>query len=148
MAWPKTNRQIKPSHLKTLPCPGHGGRGEDERVGENRGGRIYSLLTLFILSSGWGNTRLPSALHAFLSLNATRYALLTYSEGFVRSNPKAYLEEGQIRYASDIYLMLVDGRTGKIIYFNRSRPEEADPLSPKDITRRIKYLLEGLKIGK
>ena len=94
------------------------------------------------------NTRLPSALHAFLSLNATRYALLTYSEGFVRSNPKAYLEEGQVRYASDIYLMLVDGRTGKIIYFNRSRPEEADPLSPKDITRRIKYLLEGLKIGK
>lgn len=94
------------------------------------------------------NTRVPSALHAFLSLNATRYALLTYSEGFVRSNPKAHLGEDQIRYASDIYIMLADGRTGKIIYFNRSCPEEADPLGAKSITKRIKTLLEGLKIGK
>ena len=55
--WPwfmTINRQIKTSHLKTLPCPGGRARGEDERVGENRSGRIYSLLTLFVLSSGWG----------------------------------------------------------------------------------------------
>lgn len=94
------------------------------------------------------NTRIPSALHAFLSTNSTRYALLVYSEGFVRSNPGAVLFEGEIRYASNIYLMVADVRTGKIVYFKRSCPEEADPLSARNIPKRVKYLLEGLTIGK
>ncbi len=94
------------------------------------------------------NTRIPSTLHAFLTTNSTRYALMVYSEGFVRSNPHAVLGEGQIRHASDIYLVLADVRTGRIVYFNRSRPEEGDPLSAKMISRRIKLLLEGLPIGK
>lgn len=94
------------------------------------------------------NTRIPSTLHAFLTTNSTRYALMVYSEGFVRSNPHAVLAEGQLRYASDIYLVLADVRTGRIVYFNRSRPEEGDPLSAKMISRRVKLLLEGLPIGK
>lgn len=94
------------------------------------------------------NTRIPSTLHAFLTTNSTRYALMVYSEGFVRSNPHAVLGEGQIRYASDIYMLLADVRTGRVVYFNRSRPEEADPLSAKMIARRVNTLLEGLPIGK
>lgn len=94
------------------------------------------------------NNRIPSALHAFLTTNSTRYALLVYSEGFVRSRAAAYLDNGLPAYASNIYLMVADVRTGKVIYFNRSCPEEADPLSAKTISRRVKYLLEGFTIGK
>ena len=92
------------------------------------------------------SARVSPAMQAFLSTYSTRYALLTYAEGFVRSNPHAYLGEGQIRYASNIFMALVDARTGKIIYYNRSCPEEADPVSGKSVSRRVKALAEGINV--
>lgn len=88
--------------------------------------------------------RLPGAMQAFLSLNASRYAMLVYSEGFVWSRPVA-LNEGQVRYESKIWLLVADVRTGRLVYFNRSLPEEANPLSEKDIARRIGFLLKEFK---
>ena len=92
------------------------------------------------------SVRIPSALHAFLSTYSTRYALLTYAEGFVRSNPSVFLGEGQIRYASNIFMALVDVKTGKVVYYNRSCPEEADPLNGKMVSRRVKALAEGINV--
>ena len=88
--------------------------------------------------------RLPSAMQAFLSTQPCRYALMVYSEGFVWSRRIA-LEEDQRRYESNIWLLIADVRTGRLVYFNRSTPEEADPLNEKDITRRIGYLLKEFK---
>ena len=88
--------------------------------------------------------RLPSAMQAFLSTKPCRYALMVYSEGFVWSR-RITLEEDQLRYESKIWLLVADVRTGRLVYFNRSLPEEADPLSERDITRRITYLLKELK---
>ena len=88
--------------------------------------------------------RLPSAMQAFLSTQPCRYALMVYSEGFVWSR-RITLEEDQRRYESNIWLLVADVRTGRLVYFNRSTPEEADPLSERDITRRMTYLLKELK---
>jgi hypothetical protein len=88
--------------------------------------------------------RLPAAMQAFLSTQPCRYALMAYSEGFVWSR-RISLEEGQRRYESNIWILVADVRTGRLVFFTRSLPEEADPLSERDITRRITYLLKELK---
>ena len=88
--------------------------------------------------------RLPAAMQAFLSTQPSRYALMVYSEGFVWSR-RITLEEDQLRYESKIWLLVADVRTGRLVYFNKSTPEEADPLSEKDITRRITNLLKEFK---
>ena len=88
--------------------------------------------------------RLPSAMQAFLSTQPCRYALMVYSEGFVWSR-RITLEEDQRRYESNIWLLVADVRTGRLVYFNRSTPEEADPLNERDVTRRMTYLLKELK---
>lgn len=92
--------------------------------------------------------RLPSALHAFLATYSSRYALLTYSEGFVWEKLPVFVDEDMIRYSSNIYLVVADTRTGRIVYFRRSRPEEADPLSPRYVPRRVKSLLEDLNVAR
>lgn len=99
-----------------------------------------------IQTSKLESARVSPAMQAFLSTYSTRYALLTFAEGFVRSNPNVYLGEGQIRYASNIFMALVDARTGKIVYYNRSCPEEADPVSGKSVSRRVKALAEGINV--
>lgn len=88
--------------------------------------------------------RLPSAMHAFLSTQPCRYAMLVYSEGFVWSR-RITLEEDQRRYESNIWLLVADVRSGRLVFFNKSTPEEADPLSERDITRRITNLLKEFK---
>jgi hypothetical protein len=88
--------------------------------------------------------RLPAAMQAFLATQPCRYALMVYSEGFVWSR-RITLEEDQLRYESKIWLLVADVRTGRLVYFNKSTPEEADPLNEKDITRRIGYLLKEFK---
>ena len=92
------------------------------------------------------NRRLPAAMHAFLSMYSTRYAVLVYSEGFVWSRRVA-LEEDMRRFESNIWLLVADVRTGRPVYFARSLPEEADPLSGKSIVRRITYMLEEFNAG-
>lgn len=88
--------------------------------------------------------RLPAAMHAFLSTQPSRYALMVYSEGFVWSR-RITLEEDQLRYESKIWLLVADVRSGRLVFFNKSTPEEADPLSERDITRRITNLLKEFK---
>ncbi len=88
--------------------------------------------------------RLPAAMHAFLSTQPCRYAMLVYSEGFVWSR-RITLEEDQRRYESNIWLLVADVRSGRLVFFNKSTPEEADPLSERDITRRITNLLKEFK---
>lgn len=90
--------------------------------------------------------RLPAAMHAFLSMYSTRYAMLVYSEGFVWSR-RTVLEEDMRRFESNIWLLVADVRTGRLVYFNRSLPEESDPLNGKSIIRRITYLLEEFNAG-
>ena len=92
--------------------------------------------------------RLPGALHAFLSLNSSRYALLVYSEGFVWEEKPVSIDEEMISYESRIYLLVADALTGRIVYFDRSVPEEADPLNYKHLQRRINHLMEELNVGK
>ena len=94
------------------------------------------------------STRLPSAMHAFLSTYSSRYALLVYSEGFVWEKLPVFVDGDLIRYESKIYLLVADTRTGRIVYFKRSCPEEADPLSPRYVPRRVKSLLEGLNVAR
>ena len=75
---------------------------------------------------------------------ATRYVLMVYSEGFFwdKSNMgDIFLNR------SDLYLAVADTRTGKIIYFNRSLPEDGNPLNVNQVYRRIKRLINDLKIG-
>lgn len=88
--------------------------------------------------------RLPTAMQAFLSTQPCRYALMVYSEGFVWSR-RITLEEDQRRYESNIWLLVADVRSGRLVFFNKSTPEEADPLSERDITRRITNLLKEFK---
>ena len=94
------------------------------------------------------DARLPGALQAFLALNSTKYALLIYSEGFVWEKFPSFLDEDLIKYGSSIYLLIADVKTGKLVYYNRSVPEEADPLSSRMILRRVLLLLEELNVGK
>lgn len=94
------------------------------------------------------STRLPSALHAFLSTYSSRYALLTYSEGFVWEKLPVFVDEEMKRYDSRIYLLVADTRTGRIVYFKRSCPEEADPVSSRFVPRRVKSLLEDLNVAR
>lgn len=88
--------------------------------------------------------RLPSAMQAFLSTKPCRYALMVYSEGFVWSR-RITLEEDQRRFESKIWLLIADVRTGRLVYFSKSAPEEADPLNERDIARRISNLLKEFK---
>ncbi len=84
------------------------------------------------------------ALQAYLSMYATRYVLMVYSEGFFwdKSNMgDIFLNR------SDLYLAVADTRTGKIIYFNRSLPEDGNPLNVNQVYRRIKRLINDLKVG-
>ena len=84
------------------------------------------------------------ALQAYLSMYATRYVLMVYSEGFFwdKSNMgDIFLNR------SDLYLAVADTRTGKIIYFNRSLPEDGNPLNVNQVYRRIKRLRHDLNIG-
>ena len=94
------------------------------------------------------STRLPSAMHAFLSTYSSRYALMVYSEGFVWEKTPVLIDEDMIRYESKIYLLVADTRTGRIVYFKRSCPEAADPLSGRYVPRRVKTLLEGLNVAR
>ena len=50
-----------------------------------------------------------------------------------------------MRYESKIWLLVADVRSGRLVFFNKSTPEEADPLSERDITRRITNLLKEFK---
>ena len=104
----------------------------------------YEWLKTLSIYDDLTKKRLPSAMHAFLSTQSCRYAMMVYSEGFVWSRRIA-LGEDQRRYESNIWLLVADVRTGRLVYFNRSIPEEADPLSERDITRRITNLLKEFK---
>ena len=86
--------------------------------------------------------------HAFLSTYSSRYALLTYSEGFVWEKLPVFVDEEMKRYDSRIYLLVADTRTGRIVYFKRSCPEEADPVSSRFVPRRVKSLLEDLNVAR
>lgn len=94
------------------------------------------------------STRLPPALHAFLSTYSSRYALLVYSEGFVWEELPVFVDEELIRYESKIYLVVADTRTGRIVHFKRSCPEQADPISARFVPRRVNSLLEGLNVAR
>jgi len=93
------------------------------------------------------DTYLPPAMHAFLSMYSTRYALLIYSEGFVWATRPVFTEEEMLAFESKIYLLVADVKTGKIVYYRRSVPEEANPLSERMIKRRIASLLEDLNVA-
>lgn len=94
------------------------------------------------------NLYLPSTMHSYLATLPYRYVMLVYSEGFVWSRNVVFLDEDQLRYESHIYLAVADTRSGKIIYFNRSVPEESNPLNAKLVTKRVGWLLKELKDGK
>ena len=87
----------------------------------------------------------PPAMHAFLSVHSTRYAVLVYSEGFIWAKAPAlyFLDEDYQRFDSRLYLCIVDSLTGKIVYYNRSEPETADPFAVGSIHRRIRNLIKS-----
>jgi len=91
---------------------------------------------------------LPPAMHSYLATLPYRYVMLVYSEGFVWTKRVLFLDEDQLRYQSHIYLAVADSRSGQIVYFNRSVPEEADPLNMKNVMKRVNLLLKDLKDGK
>jgi hypothetical protein len=93
---------------------------------------------------------IPPAMHAFLSVHSTRYAVLVYSEGFIWAKAPAlyFLDEDYQRYDSRLYLCVVDTLTGKIVYYNRSEPESADPFAVVSVHKRIQTLLKNFNVKK
>lgn len=49
------------------------------------------------------------------------------------------------KYGSHVYLMVVDAAEDRVIYYDKSIPEEANPLSQKSVNRQMAVIRKHFK---
>lgn len=114
-----------------------------------------------------GSSAVPAAVRNLILENGGRYGVLVYSDGFTR-DIKNYRKSvakdvflavvttvvslgtitmigSSYKYGSHVYLMVVDAAEDRVIYYDKSIPEEANPLSQKSINRQVAAIKKHFK---
>ena len=113
------------------------------------------------------SSAVPVAIRNLILDNGGRFGVLVYSEGFTRDikNYRRSVAKDVLlavvttvvsfgavtmigsssKYGSHVYLMVVDAVENRIVYYDKSIPEDANPLSQKTVNRQIAAIRKHFK---
>lgn len=113
------------------------------------------------------SSTLPDSIKDLIMDDGGRYGVLVYSEGFTRDKNNyrkavvgnvllgivtAIISFGAVSmygvpilHESNVYLMVVDAKEDRVIYYDKSTPQEANPLDSKSVSRQLKAIRKHFK---
>lgn len=150
------------SSIVKLNCPGV------ESVinrGDAFGRELSSIANVKIKKLEW--TKVAPGICELLRKSGYRYGVLVYATGFTRDDKgfmksaiggallgiaTAVLTLGMVsvygvsyKYASNVYIMVVDAQTDKVVYYDKSTINGEDPVSFNGLKRQVKRILKHFK---
>lgn len=108
----------------------------------------------------------PEPIRQLLQEHGQRYGLLVYADGFTRDElnyakgvavgaalgvlglilsggHQAHLNLPN-KFGSHIFVMVVDAEANQVVFYNKSTPDEANPMSEKQLRQQVRKLMQTL----
>lgn len=111
----------------------------------------------------------PEPIRQLIQEQGHRYGMLVYADGFTRDEINyakgvavgaalgvlgLVLSGGRYaninipnKFGSHIFVMVVDAEANQVVFYNRSTPDEANPMSEKQLRQQVRKLMNNLLQG-